>query len=138
MLNSTQLMGDMTAYEMNEFYLQLSRIMLFLGEHKAAIHAAECCIENFSRGGVEVTPSSQLLFRAYLLSGNIDKAGEVADKAIRYLSDSGDPNGGIWYLFKSAFFFIKNMFRESHQVLISQEQHFNGSFRKRHLPSFSN
>jgi tetratricopeptide (TPR) repeat protein len=129
-------MGDMTAFELNEFYQQLSRIMLFLGENKAAIQAAECCIENSSRGGVEVTPSSQLLFRAYLLSGNIEKAGAIADKAIRYLSDSGDPNGGIWYLFKSAFFFIQNMFRESYQVLITQEQHFNGNLPQKTFAKF--
>jgi hypothetical protein len=127
LLNSTRLKGDMTAYEVNEFYQQLSRIMLFLGENKAAIQAAECCVENSAMGGMEATPSAQMLFRGCLLSGNFEKAGEICDRALRYLDDSGSTNGGIWYLFKSAFFFKQGMFKESHQVLISQEQHFSNS-----------
>jgi hypothetical protein len=136
LLNSTRLRGDMTTYELSEFYQQLSRIMIFLGENMAAIQAAGCCLENSVRGGVEVTPSSQMLFRAYLFSGNIKKAGEIADKALKYLDNSGDPNGGIWYLFKSAFFFIQNMFKESHQILVSQEQHFNGNLPQKTFAKF--
>ncbi len=127
LLNNSGLRGEMTAYELSEFNQQISRIMLFLGENKAAIQAAECCIENSARSGVEVTPSSQILFRAYLLTGNREKAANVLDKALRYLHDSGDTNRGTWYLFKSAFYFVQDMFRESHQILISQEQHFNNN-----------
>jgi hypothetical protein len=127
LLNNTRLKGDMTAYELSEFYQQLSRIMLFLGENRASIQAAECSIENLAMGGVQATPSAQMLYRGYLLSGNFEKAGEICDKALRYLADSGSTNGGIWYLFKSAYFFIQGMFKESHQVLISQEQHFSNS-----------
>jgi hypothetical protein len=136
LFNSTRIQGDMTAYELSEFFQQLSRIMLFLGENKAAIQAAECCIENSARGGVEVTPSAQILFRAYLLSGDMEKAGEVIEKALRYLHDSRDPNGGIWYLFKSAFFFIQNMFKESHHLLILQETHFNNSLPQKTFAKF--
>lgn len=125
-----------SAFERNEFFLQLARIFVYLGEFMLAIRAAEGCMETSARGGAEVTPSSQMLFRAYLLSGNITKAGEVADRALKYLHDSGDSNGGIWYLFKSAFFFIQNMFRESHQVLISQEQHFTGSLPQKTFAKF--
>jgi hypothetical protein len=136
LLNNSGLRREMTTYEMSEFYQQLSRIMLFLGENRATIQAAECCIENSARSGVEVEPSSQMLFRAYLLTGNIEKAGEVADKALRYLHDSGDPNGGIWYLFKSVFFFMQNMFKESYHILISQEQHFNNSLPQKTFAKF--
>jgi hypothetical protein len=131
LLNNSRLKADMTAYELSEFYQQLSRIMLFLGENREAIQAAECCIENLAMGGVQGMTSAQMLYRGYLLSGNIERAGEVCDKSIRYLVDSDSTNGGIWYLFKSVFFFIQGMFKESHQVLISQEQHFGNSLAQK-------
>jgi hypothetical protein len=136
LLNNTRLKGDMTGYELSEFYQQLSRIMLFLGENMAAIQAAESCIENSSRGGAEVAPSAQMLFRANLLAGNMDKAGEISDRALRYLNNTGDPNGGIWYLFKAAFYFMQGKFKESHQVLISQEQHFSNSLPQKTFAKF--
>jgi tetratricopeptide (TPR) repeat protein len=127
LLNRTGPDGEMTSYELSEFYQQLSRIMIYLGEYRAAVRAAECCIENSARSGAESSQPAQILCRAYLLTGNVENAGEMIDKALRHLHDTEDPGNGIWYLFKSAFYFVQNMNKESLHLLTSEEQHFNSS-----------
>lgn len=125
LLNKSLVNNDMSsAFERSEFYLQLSRILMYLKEPNDAILAAERCIENLPHGIPEVSLPFQMLIRGYMRMGNPEKAMEVADRALKH--ENGNPDGryNIWYLFKAGVYFTMKKYRESNQILITHDQHF--------------
>jgi pentatricopeptide repeat protein len=125
LFNKSLVNNDMSsAFEKSEFYLQLSRILTYLKEPNDAVQAAKKCIEYLPHGIPEVSLPFQMLIRGYMRVGNLEKAMEVADRALKHENGHPDSRNNIWYLFKAGIFFTMKKYRESNQILIAHDQHF--------------
>jgi len=124
--------NDMSsAFEKSEFYLQLSRILIYLKEPNDAIQAARSCIENLPPGIPEFSLPFQMLLRGYLRVNNLEKAMEITDRALKFSNGQHNSSFNIWYLFKSNIFFCLKRYRESNQVLITNDQGFGDNILQR-------
>ena len=125
LLNQGKLKVEMSSsQERSEFYLQMSRILLYLGDPYHAIVAAQNCIDDMPPGISNMTLPYQILFRAYLGLRKMDKAMEIINNAFDNKNSTGNLKS-VWYIFRAGILFLQNKYKESGQLLISHEQDFN-------------
>lgn len=126
LLNKTAIRSEMpSAEERSEFYLQMSRIFMHLGDPFHAIHAAKYCINDMPAGISAASLPHQMLLRGYLLLKDMDAASEIVDKAFESLKTMASNYFSIWYLFRAGVLFLQKKYKEASQMLISHEQNFN-------------
>ncbi|HYG38771.1 MAG TPA: hypothetical protein VD908_09135 [Cytophagales bacterium] len=114
-----------SGYEVTEFYLQFSRILIFLQETEDAIWTAEKALENQDENRSETLPGLEMVFLAYLRSNNLCKAEKIIDTAAKIRNDHMVKLKDVWYLYKASLLFSQKKYRESAKWLVSNENMLN-------------
>lgn len=100
-------------YEGREFYLQLSRIFLFLHQPKEALWGAEAALQSHSEQITEMLPLLEVLFLAHFRCGNYSKAEEMINVAEKIVEKNPCKFPNKLFLFRASLQFSQKKYRQA-------------------------